>query len=166
MNSTHPKPNEAGQTSALFALWDFASDGEPPLGAHLVTPRRGYYHHGIYVGAEKVVHYAGLCRSRHAGPVEELSVDRFAANQPVWVQSRSSPKFCSEEVVCRAHSRLGESRYRLLTNNCEHFCNWCLYGESRSDQVRTYLAHPLAAMQLAIRLLAVFWHGRTPVFAR
>ena len=38
-------------------------DQEPPLGSHLVTPRRGYLHHGIYVGARKVVHYSGLMRT-------------------------------------------------------------------------------------------------------
>jgi Lecithin retinol acyltransferase len=26
------------------------------------------------------------------------------------------------EVMRRARSRLGEDRYRLLSNNCEHFC--------------------------------------------
>jgi Lecithin retinol acyltransferase len=38
-------------------------------------------------------------------------------------------------VVVRARSRLGEDRYRLTTNNCEHFCHWCLTGEPRSAQV-------------------------------
>jgi hypothetical protein len=40
--------------------WLLVGDQEPPLGSHLVTPRRGYLHHGIYVGARKVVHYSGL----------------------------------------------------------------------------------------------------------
>jgi hypothetical protein len=39
------------------------------------------------------------------------------------------------EVVRRARLRLGENRYHLLTNNCEHFCEWCIRGESRSLQV-------------------------------
>ncbi len=39
------------------------------------------------------------------------------------------------EIVRRAWSRIGESRYQLLSNNCEHFCHWCLFGESRSEQV-------------------------------
>jgi hypothetical protein len=26
------------------------AEQEPPLGSHMVTPRRGYLHHGIYVG--------------------------------------------------------------------------------------------------------------------
>ncbi|MBV9702983.1 MAG: lecithin retinol acyltransferase family protein, partial [Methylobacteriaceae bacterium] len=29
---------------------------EPPLGAHLITPRFTYQHHGIYVGGGLVVH--------------------------------------------------------------------------------------------------------------
>src|SRR5438445_1741992 len=32
-------------------------------GAHLVTLRCGYCHHGIYVGDRKVVHYAGYCHA-------------------------------------------------------------------------------------------------------
>ena len=30
---------------------------EPPLGAHLVTRRVGFTHHGIYAGDGKVIHY-------------------------------------------------------------------------------------------------------------
>jgi hypothetical protein len=30
---------------------------------------------------------------------------------------------------------LGENRYRVLTNNCEHFCAWALRDERRSMQV-------------------------------
>jgi hypothetical protein len=39
------------------------------------------------------------------------------------------------EVVRRARSRLGEDRYHVLTNNCEHFCEWCVHGQNRSYQV-------------------------------
>ncbi|ANI59976.1 NC domain containing protein [Pseudomonas sp. GR 6-02] len=46
---------------------------------------------------------------------------------------------------------MGENQYRLLTNNCEHFCNWCLYGESRSDQVRNFAVHPFAALRLLLQ---------------
>jgi hypothetical protein len=35
---------------------------------------------------------------------------------------------------------VGEDRYRLLTNNCEHFCEWCLHGTARSFQVEAWLA--------------------------
>ena len=93
---------------------------EPPLGSHLVTPRRGYLHHGIYVGARKVVHYSGLVHGLRRGPVEEVPVAHFACGQRVWVRSETLSDFDVREVIRRARSRVGEDRYRLLTNNCEH----------------------------------------------
>jgi hypothetical protein len=53
-------------------------DQEPPLGSHLVRPRRGYLHHGIYVGARKVVHHPGLAHGLRRGPVEEVPFPHFA----------------------------------------------------------------------------------------
>jgi hypothetical protein len=44
----------------------------------------------------------------------------------------------------RARSRLGENRYGLLRNNCEHFCEWCVQGIPRSYQVERALQFPPA----------------------
>jgi hypothetical protein len=44
--------------------------------------------------------------------------------------------------VERARSRLGESRYRILTNNCAHFCAWALRDERQSRQVAWIRAIP------------------------
>jgi hypothetical protein len=123
---------------------------EFPLGSHVVTPRRGYLHHGIYVGGGKVVHYAGLAHGLRRGPVEEVSLVRFARGRPVWM--RPGSVFDQQEVVCRARSRLGEQRYRLLSNNCEHFCEWCLRGEPRSFQVEAWLRRPARMLLSAIRI--------------
>jgi len=114
-------------------------DPEPPLGAHLITLRRGYNHHGIYVGRSRVVHYAGLSRRWQSGPVEEVPLSRFISGRPLRIVAHPEPKYSPEEIVRRARSRLGENDYRLLTNNCEHFCNWCLRGVSRSAQVEERL---------------------------
>jgi len=106
------------------------------LGAHLVTPRRGYSHHGIYVGRGRVVHYAGWSRAQFTRrPVEEVSLDQFVDGRGVRALPGSGARFSPPEVVARARSRLGEDRYRLASNNCEHFCHWCLTGEPRSAQV-------------------------------
>jgi hypothetical protein len=110
-------------------------DREPPLGAHLTTSRWGYSHHGVYVGHGGVVHYSGLSGSWQCGPVEEVSLSRFANGHQVRVVDQLKPQYPPEEIVQRARSRLGENDYRLLTNNCEHFCNWCRSGVSRSEQV-------------------------------
>lgn len=140
----------------LSCDWLLVGDQEPPLGSHLVTPRRGYLHHGIYVGARKVVHYAGLAHGLRRGPVEEVPVAHFARGHRVLVKSEAPSHFDVREVICRARSRVGEDHYRLLTNNCEHFCEWCLRGTARSFQVEAWLARPrlklLAALHRIIRV--------------
>ncbi len=122
---------------------------EPPLASHLVTPRALYSHHGIYVGNGRVIHYGGLAHGLRRGPVEEVSLAHFAHGRSIRVQP-DPPRFDRREVVARARLRLGERSYRLLTNNCEHFCAWALQGESRSRQVEC-LRSALPAVWLAIR---------------
>lgn len=123
------------------------------LGAHLVTPRRGYLHHGIYVGGDRVVHYAGIAGGLHRGPVEEVPLARFTRGRPVWVKSHAPSSFECQEVIRRARSRVGENCYRLLTNNCEHFCEWCLRGEHRSYQVEALLVR-LRVLFATVRFVA------------
>jgi hypothetical protein len=123
------------------------AQAEFPLGTHLVSHRVGYCHHGIYVGGGKVIHYAGFCTTLHRGPVAEVTLEGFAAGHPVSVFADASVRYTGAEVVRRARSRLGENRYRLLTNNCEHFCTWCLAGVSRSEQVRACFSHPAVALR-------------------
>jgi len=134
---------------------------EPPLGSHLVTPRRGYLHHGIYVGGGRVVHYAGLAGGLQRGPVEEVPVAQFARGRIVWIKSHAPASFECREVIERARSRVGEDCYRLLTNNCEHLCEWCLRGEPRSYQVEALLAR-LGVLSATVRLVA----QRVSVFLR
>lgn len=43
------------------------------------------------------------------------------------------------ETVNRAKSRIGETHYNLLTNNCEHFAIWCKTGVSESMQISEML---------------------------
>jgi hypothetical protein len=106
------------------------------IGAHLITPRRGYTHHGIYVGGNRVVHYAGWSRAAlTCRPVEEVSLEEFAGGREVRSRNDCAANFAPLDVVTRARSRLGEDRYRIASNNCEHFCHWCLSGENRSVQV-------------------------------
>ena len=134
--------------------WQLVAEQEPAPGSHLATPRRGYLHHGIYVGGGKVVHYAGLAHGLRRGPVEEVPLTRFTHGQPIWHRSNAPADFDRRDVIRRARSRVGEDRYRLLTNNCEHFCEWCVRGEPRSFQVEAWLGRPVRALQATIRFLA------------
>ena len=116
-----------------------AGDAEPPAGAHLVTPRIGYVHHGIYLGAGKVIHSGAFPGLLPRGPVEEVPLECFSRGRCVWVRAGVPARFTPQEVIDRARSRLGENRYDLLRNNCEHLCEWCLRGTERSDQVERLL---------------------------
>ena len=132
-------------------------EDQPPLGAHLVTPRFAYQHHGVYVGRGMVVHYAAFAKHWRRGPVEEISLARFADGHPVWVRPPRGTGLQRTEIVRRARSRLGENRYRFFSNNCEHLSEWCVNDEHRSLQVEHLLA-PLRRMSGALgalkRLLA------------
>ncbi len=108
---------------------------EPAAGAHLVSPRIGYVHHGIYLGNGKVIHCGAVSCFLPRGPVEEVSLREFCRGRAVAVRGGVPPKYDAREIVDRARSRLGENDYRIFSNNCEHFCEWCLRGEQRSYQV-------------------------------
>ncbi len=121
-------------------------------GAHVVTPRFGYVHHGIYVGHGQIVHYAGLAHPMRRGPVEVISVDAFKQGYELSVVEDRAAQFTPMEVVERAMSRVGEDRYHFFTNNCEHFCEWCLRAEHRSYQVDRLLAMPRRVLDAATNL--------------
>jgi hypothetical protein len=108
---------------------------EPPLAAHLVSSRSFYTHHGIYVGRGRVIHYSGYPSGlgRRRGPVEEVSLDHFTRGRVTRVRP-SDALYDSQEVVRRARARLGEDQYRLLSNNCWHFCRWCLHGPANDPR--------------------------------
>jgi hypothetical protein len=142
---------------------DYALDParEPPIGSHIVTPRQGYTHHGIYMGGRRVVQYGGLSRGLRRGPVEEVSLSQFAQRREIRVRLYESRHFDRDEVICRARLRLGENRYHPLKNNCEHFCEWCVRGEPRSYQVEELSARCSRAWPVLLKPLyrALFKQG-------
>ena len=72
-------------------------------------------------------------------------MSRFAQGCSIYVRLADSRRFGGEEVVLRARSRLGETAYNLITNNCEHFCEWCVHGQHQSYQVGNL---PVRSVQL------------------
>src|SRR5689334_22301844 len=97
-----------------------------PLGTHLVTPRRFYGHHGSYAGNGRVIHYRGFKALFRRRPVEEISLEAFARGGQILVKNLPADPFAGPARVERARSRLGEDRYRLVSNNCRHFAEWCV----------------------------------------
>lgn len=125
-------------------------------GTHVITPRRWYCHHGIYIGNGQVVHYAGFKSLLRRGPVECTTLDTFADGHGIEVGTVQHARYGGADVVRRATSRLGEDAYHLLRNNCEHFCNWCVHGTPTSMQVERLAHDPLRAL-LATACLLHAW---------
>ena len=126
------------------------------VGAHLVSDRDGYAHHGIYAGKGLVIHYGGFHCSAARRPVEYVALSAFCAGRGLRVRGESAAVYRGLAAVERAESRLGEDRYRLLTNNCEHFCTWCVAGIGRSEQVRRCFSNPWSG----VKTLLALWRAR------
>ena len=77
-----------------------------------------YQHHGIDCGDGSGIHY----RKVGTATVSRTSFEAFAQGNPVYTLSQSVA-FIPDVVLNRAESRLGEQRYNLFFNNCEHFAN-------------------------------------------
>lgn len=133
----------------------------PKIGDHIFVDRsvlgvKLYEHHGIYVGDDKVVHYNGLARGivlekscfeeilsnvvpldkRNIAKVEMTSLEEFASGDTWQIKEYANAPFSGQEVALRAKERIGEQKYNLLINNCEHFCSECIFGEHVSEQVQ------------------------------
>ena len=89
-------------------------------GDHIATYRSVYSHHGIYDGEGNVYEYQD-------GSVMCRTIEEFAGEDDLYTVNESSP-YSPDEIVARARSRVGESEYNLLWNNCENFATWCRCG--------------------------------------
>ncbi len=134
-------------TVALGNTERFGGDAEPAeieVGAHLVSPRMQmgpvtlYDHHGIYVGNGEVLHYSGLSSGFSKGPISRTSLKDFMGDDPCTVRRHTAPLYSGDEAAKRAKDRLCLSmteKYNVISNNCEHFANWCIEGDRASFQV-------------------------------
>jgi hypothetical protein len=105
----------------------------------ILCVNRGLYkHYGIYAGNSTVIHYTapdgdfGIDASIHKTALKEFEDGGVA--QVVKLHG-TGKQFSPEETVRRAISRIGEKKYNLLFNNCEHFALWCKTGMNKSCQV-------------------------------
>lgn len=117
-------------------------------GDHLVSPRTGYSHHGLYLGKDKVIHYTGFSSGRHKGRIAITSLEEFCAGEGFSIQTYPFRMYTHEESAKRALSRLGEDWYDILLNNCEHFISWCILGVHHSHQANSTMMATMVAKAL------------------
>ena len=115
---------------------------EPYPGAHIRVQVDSVYHHGIYIGDNKVVQF-GLPMSIYQDPntikIMESPIEDFLnggfLEVRIYDKKEKKSKNKDSDIVKIALSKVGEGNYNLLTNNCEHFANYCVFGKKTSSQV-------------------------------
>ncbi|XP_022720158.1 retinoic acid receptor responder protein 3-like [Durio zibethinus] len=130
---------------------------EPEPGDHIYSERSGglYYHHGIYVGDDMVIHLMAppIIYNRFSDPCQKCGYKRNFSSGVIKTCLRCfldghSLHVCeyrfskpAHEVITMATDCLEWNYlfgpYNLLTNNCEHFAVFCKTGSKESDQVKT-----------------------------
>lgn len=106
----------------------------------------GLYHYGIYLGDDEVIQYGF---SSDAFSVDKSNVEvnispmsDFAKGKMVQVRDYSliekMKKNKADVAISKAKSRLGEKKYDLINNNCEHFVNECVFNKHISLQAEKY----------------------------
>jgi len=131
-------------------------------GDHIRVKRRGYWHHGIDCGDGSVIHYTGEPKDITNACVARTTREAFAKGGAIRTVRKID---CDdpEAVIQRAESRLGETRYGAIRNNCEHFAWWCRNGLPESKQVKRALLGVGAVSAAGFALLVV---GARTLFRR
>ena len=109
------------------------------VGDHLVTPRTGYTHHGLYIGNQEVIHYEGKFGS-DSGRIAKVTLAEFCEGASCCVRDYPLRVYGRKESIERACQRLGECDYNVVFNNCEQFVAWCIMGIGYSEQINTVVS--------------------------
>lgn len=128
-----------------------------------------YSHYGIYAGDGKVIHYASprigavpakviletdFCVFLQGIPfltiIDFINFDvhlfhesnsiRREKRKTILPNQNKVKLYSPEDTILRARSRLYDSRYDLVNNNCEHFVIWCKTGLCTSRDVEHVFA--------------------------
>lgn len=117
-----------------------------PLKGDLLRVHRkeGYYHFGIAVDSDTVIHFTALendlADNKKDMRIIETSLIRFLKGDQLEVEQPFNSQFTRDEVVKKAKkyvncAKFRDKYYNFLTNNCEHFARYCYDGDPQSKQV-------------------------------
>ena len=134
-------------------------------GDHIRAYRKLYWHHGIDIGDGTVIHLAGEPGHSTGALVLRSSMTEFLRGNvaETVIHHKTLPP---DRVIERAQSRLGESGYHLLSNNCEHFARWCVGRSNASRQVESAAWQGAAAGLLVRHTAAQVLKRSAPTIAR
>ncbi len=97
-----------------------------------------FRHYGIDLGDGTIVHFRGKLHYIHANAwIQRTDYDGFAQGGAICCADDVRLAFTQDRIIDRALSQVGGDfgGYHFLSNNCEHFANWCACGKRISRQV-------------------------------
>ena len=146
--------------------WSFKKS--PKKGDHIRVKRQLYYHHGIYVSDEEVIHFSGRnsdgildwenCEIIVTTLAEFLNGGRLEVRR--YLKCEKCKINDKDYIVQKAKSYIGKKGYNLFTNNCEHFANYCTMDKKVSEQVDKIISlHLPKTLAISFMPRAVFFGG-------
>jgi len=110
-------------------------------GAHLVTDRGLYSHHGIYTGKGNVIHFTGPKPKWNAAVRREPFTKFLSGGTTIQVRRYKDGTLAAKETcqlaneICQRYEKGQGEQYNLVFNNCEHVATLCKTGVHESRQV-------------------------------
>ncbi len=129
-----------------------------------VKRKAGYYHFGIALDKNHVIHFSGTNDDSISNykdvKIRKAPLSLFVHGDDLEVNSPFDSLFSREEIIARASEYLNSDlfngmHYNLMNNNCEHFARYCYYGKSTSKQVKTAVSIAAGAAALISSSIAI-----------
>ncbi len=157
MSSIGVKPGDQGTLGDGFAYWCMTGKYWPIdsqiFGQHLRVDRGPYYHHGIGVENNMVVHYGDPGGASKRNAIIHLTTFTGFANGGHVEIMNYKERNPLQITRNRAIATIGNNGYDLISNNCEHFATWCASGVKFSMQVNTVKKSISNALELGMGAL-------------
>ena len=89
------------------------------------------HHYGIYVSDSCIIQYGKASDIFQDSSEEYIEVREYSLIEKLKKNSK-------EKIIEKAKSRIGEKKYNILNNNCEHFVNECVFNKHESLEAKQY----------------------------
>lgn len=106
---------------------------------------RNMHHYGIFVSDSEVIQYgrsSDIFKNKEEVKVLSTSINEFLNGKFLEVREYSLKEKLSknnkDKIIKLARSRIGETKYDILNNNCEHFVNECVFNKHESSEAEKY----------------------------
>jgi hypothetical protein len=103
------------------------------------------HHYGIYVSDSCIIQYgkaSDIFQDSSEVSVFVGTIKEFVGNKYIEVREYSLieklKKNSKEKIIKKAKERIGEKKYNILNNNCEHFVNECVFNKHESLEAKQY----------------------------